>query len=106
MKIFGTILLFMYLAIGVAEATPKWYRAEVVKVGMAASGKVLVQLTDRQRNEFTEKWFIANIETGREMLAVALTATTNDRLIQINVDTGESAWPTINAMYLDPTPVP
>jgi len=96
----------MCFAVGVAEAAPKWYLTEVVKVGMAASGKVLIQLTDRQHNEFTTKWFVADVETSREMLAVALTATTNDRLVQIYTDTNESAFPMINAMYMGSSQVP
>ena len=98
------ILLLTMASIGIStsQAQPAWYTTEVGKIGVAGNGKILIQLSDRNGSAFTNKWFSIKPTVSREMMALGLTATTNDRQLQVNVDVAQKGWPIINAIYMRP----
>jgi hypothetical protein len=52
---------------------------------------------------FTNKWFLANIDRAKEMLAVVWTAMTNRRTVPVDSDIDVAdVYPTINTLELKP----
>jgi len=83
-----------------AHAGATWYTCEVNMAGIGMSWSY-VKLTDKGGN-FTNKWFLLRSDRKKEMLAVALTAMTNNMEVQVYTDISEPGYPVINSLYLKP----
>jgi hypothetical protein len=69
--------------------------------GPGGGGKIYIKLTDKS-SAFTKKWFTASAETGKEMLAVALTAMNSGMQVTVSADLSVSGYPPLGAIYLVP----
>jgi hypothetical protein len=97
--ILGIVFCAAFLCATHASAESGWYSCTVDQVG-PGGGKVYIMVSDTANTpEFTKKWCKCPDEFKNQMLAVALTAMTNDQTIQIYVDPS-IRYPEISRMYL------
>ncbi len=82
-----------------AEAA-SWYTCNVLEVGVAGSDKVYILLEDL--DTFGRKWFSARPGREKEMLAMALTAISNNMRVHILATLAASGPSPIYTMYLMP----
>ncbi len=92
MLVFATALLIVASTSGTpAFAAPEWYQAEVISVGMATKGSMVIKLTHVSGfPAFTNKYFVSNQAAVREMYAAALTAMATGLKLIVNADTDTS----------------
>ena len=97
--ILGILICSAFLFATRVQAEPGWYTCTVQQVGHGW-GTVYIMISDtRATPAFTEKWVRAPEMSKNHMLAVVLTAMTNDQTIMIYVDPSLT-YPEVNAMYL------
>ena len=99
------IIILSALPVLTVHAAPAWFFADVARVGTAAGGLMLVQLTDTAAPAaFTLKWFIADpnadADQKKVIYATLLAAITNDSQIRVNVDLDAGNFPPINTLYI------
>ena len=82
-----------------SNAAQGWYTCTVNMAG-PGWGTIYVQLTSSPT--FTQKWFQAPTNGGKEVLAVALTAMSSGMKVYLSADLAVGAYPTIIALYLAP----
>jgi hypothetical protein len=81
------------------QAVEAWYSCTVDMVG-PGWGVAYIQLTDTAGTPaFTNKWCVLSSTQEKELLAVVLTALTNDLNVMVYVDPAVS-YPTVSAVYL------
>lgn len=101
----AAMLCILILWSGAAMAGKKWYVCSVGLIGPAGSnGSVYVKLTDTDHNppKFDGKWFQCREGREKEMLAVLLTAATNDLNVKVYTDPNDSGKPILYNVYLKP----
>ena len=82
-----------------SDAAEQWYSCYVENVG-PAFGRVYIALTDTS-SSFQQKWFLAPTGQEKEMLATALTAISNEKVVSVYTDLSISPYPTILAIYMN-----
>ena len=83
-----------------AEALPSWYNCTVGAAG-PGDGASYVRLSHAGiPPAFEQKWFLLPAERAKEMLAVALTAMTNDSRVSILVDLEEAGIPELSSFFI------
>ena len=82
-----------------AEAA-SWYTCNVIRVGAGGRDGVYMLLEDT--STFGRKWFAARKGREKEMLAIAITAMTNNMRVYILATLASSGPSPIYAMYLIP----
>ena len=100
-----SLLLMVVMLAGVyfttdASAAAQWFTCTVEMAG-PSGGKILIRLTDSS-SAFTNKWFTAPAESGKEMLAVALTAMNSGMRVRVSADLSLSGYPPLGGFYLTP----
>jgi hypothetical protein len=91
------LLTLIFFAISVnakATITLEWYTCTVKKAGTGEKKQVFITLTEVNET-FTDKIFVAAKGREKEMLAVALTALTNNGTVSIGIDQFSDATPPI-----------
>ena len=92
MKRIGKVLAIALFASVVwtsaATAAPGWFTSEVKGVGFTSSGVAYVRLTHISGTPvFTNIWFkVVDASVQRELLAIALTAVSNDQDVLARLD--------------------
>ena len=92
------VVLSMIAIFAINAHASAWYTCTVEMAGPGWS-VTYIKLTDTG-GAFTHKWFRALSYRQKELLAVALTAMTNNMHVLVNVDISESPYPTLGTMYL------
>jgi hypothetical protein len=82
----------------VNAASAAWYRCTINRVGANSSGYIVYLTDTKAAPSFTNRWFVLNPSIGKELLAVALTAYTNDKIFYVSLPT-ITAGSTISAAY-------
>ena len=72
-----------------AKAGSEWYICSISEAGPAGSNLVLFLLTDTN-GAFTNKWFYARSDRGKEQLATGLAAICNNTTIRVYADTSSN----------------
>jgi len=82
-----------------ASAVPGWYYCNVKQLGMGW-GNCFVMLTDTAVvPAFTNRWFILNPAYQKQLMAVGLTAVTNNMVVFVNME--PAAYSIIDVMYIN-----
>jgi hypothetical protein len=82
------------------NAACQWYTCSIVELGQASS-VTYIRLTDTAESPaFNSKWFIAPANKAKEILALALTAMTNDMKVQVYADLAAGVYPSLWTFYL------
>ena len=96
-----TLIVLSMVFLFALNASAGWYPAIVMKVGVGGSTTIIKLTHDSATPAFTETNFIANSAKENEMLAVALTAMTNNMRVTVNIS-GTAPNSIIYNMYLKP----
>ena len=105
MKVKRTVAMMVILVglLGIfaskGEAAPAWYFCTVNEIGMAYETLYICLTDTASPPAFTLKWVIANPAYQKQLMAVALTAQSNDQSIHVNIDSAVS-YPTLSIMYI------
>jgi hypothetical protein len=98
--ILGVVFCAALLCATDASAELGWYNCTVNYAGPGGD-TIYIKLGDTANTPaFVNKWFVANENMQNQMLAVALTAMTNNQTVRVRVDP-TIRYPTIYAMYLE-----
>ena len=97
-RIIVVTLLIISVIFGATPAMAdfEWYVCTVQESGVAGSHQTLIRITDIN-GAFTSKWFLSWPDRGKEQLAVALTAISNNARVRVMADIDEGR---ILNMYL------
>jgi hypothetical protein len=90
-------VLASLLMVNVASAA--WYKCTIKRVGADSSGYIVYLTDTKAAPSFTNRWFVLNPSIGKELLAVALTAYTNNKIFYVSLPT-ITAGSTISAAYM------
>ena len=88
-----------------AQAAPKFFTCEVIMGGTADDGSFMIRLTDIGNGSnpaFERKWFVGRQQISKEMLAIALTAMSNNIPVRLRTDPDAGAMPLVLNLYLRP----
>lgn len=69
------------------------------RAGIRPDGRAQLDLK-ADSGEFDWSWFLTNAERGREVLATALVAITNDKKVEVTLPDPPQAWSEIQAFFL------
>jgi hypothetical protein len=98
--ILGVVFCVALLCVTDASAELGWYVCTVKKVGPGGD-TIFIKLGDTANTPaFANKWFVASENMQNQMLAIALTAMTNDQTVRVRVDP-TIKYPTVHSMYLE-----
>ena len=92
------VVLSMMAVFAVSAHATEWYICTIQEAGAGGSGTTLVRLTDIN-GAFANTWFQASYSIRKEILAVALTAMTNNKKVRVGLS-GSSQYSLIYCMYL------
>jgi hypothetical protein len=99
MRILALVLVVTgMLALGAQEAQAQWLTCTVVQVGCGYNNTYL-NLTD-SGGAFSNRWFIADPSSYKEVLATALTAVSAGKTVLVNLS-GESEYSLIVSIYMN-----
>jgi hypothetical protein len=87
-------LIFVATSVHSSTITLEWFTCTVTKAGPGGKKQVFIMLTDAG-GAFTDKTFVAVKGREKEMLAVALTALTNNVTVSISINTFSDVNPPI-----------
>ena len=103
-KVIATILGMVFCASLLSatdvSAAPGWYTCTINRVGHGGGADYIKVSDTANPPAFTGKWCVLPENFKNQMLAVSLTAITNDQTILINIDPLVS-YPTVTAIYLN-----
>jgi hypothetical protein len=85
-------LIFVATSVHAGTVSLEWYTCTVTKAGPGGKKQVFINLTEAD-SLFTDKTFSALKGREKEMLAVALTALTNNVAVSVSIDPSSTADP-------------
>lgn len=84
-----------------ADAAAGWFKAKVIRAGVASDGTVIMRLTDlADVKAFRHKNFVIPDLVSKEMLAIGLSALATNLSVRVRTDPNEPGTPEIRTMYL------
>jgi len=78
------VVLSMVAIFTINAYATEWYNCTVVRAGSGYGGATYIKLTD-ENGAFYNRWFLAANGQEKEMLAVALTAMTNNMKVNVGL---------------------
>jgi len=82
-----------------SDAAPQWYFCTVNYVGVMAGAGGGINLTDAAASPaFANRWFVLDSTNQKQLLAVGLTAISNNSLVLVLVDPAELSI--VQSLYL------